>query len=91
MVYIKDDISKHVKEFAAIMKQILWTGVRRENGSHLDMCKGFVYSAPPNSYSYNPSFTRELQREINKLKDLHPNSEFLLLRDMKLRHRGGCQ
>jgi hypothetical protein len=64
------------------MKQILWIGVRGENGSHLEMCIDFVYSALANSCWYNPSFTRELEREINKLRDLHPNSEFLLFGDM---------
>jgi hypothetical protein len=49
------------------MKDILWTGVRGENGSHLEMFIGFVYSAAPNSCWYNPSFTRESERGINKL------------------------
>jgi hypothetical protein len=61
-VYVKDDISKRAKEIAANMKEILWIGIREENSSHLEICIGLIYNAPPNSRWYNPKFTKELER-----------------------------
>jgi hypothetical protein len=40
-IYVKDGISKHVKEISAIMKEILWIGIREESSSDLEMCIGF--------------------------------------------------
>jgi hypothetical protein len=54
--------------------------MREENSSHLEMYIGLIYNSLPNMCSCN--FTREVEREIDELRDLHPNSEFLLLRDM---------
>jgi hypothetical protein len=54
-----DDISNCVKEILAIMNDILWTGIRGVNSSHLEICRGFVYNIPQNSRWYCPSFTRE--------------------------------
>jgi hypothetical protein len=64
------------------MKEMLWIGIRGEKGLHFEMCTDFVHNSPPNSRWYNPNFTRELERETNELRGLHPNLEFLLLRDM---------
>jgi hypothetical protein len=71
-----------VKEIFAIMKEILWISMREENSSHVEMCIGFVYNALQNLCRYNPNFTTEVEREINELRDLHPNSEFLRLGGM---------
>jgi hypothetical protein len=57
-------------------------GITEENSSHSEMCIGFNYNLPPNSCWYYPNFTRESEKEINELRDLYPNSEFLLLGDM---------
>jgi hypothetical protein len=61
-VYMKNDFGKCVKEILAIMKEILWLGMREENGLHPEMCIGFIYNALPNLCLYNPNFTRELER-----------------------------
>jgi hypothetical protein len=89
-----------VKEIVADMKKILWIGIREENSLQPEIC-GFIYNAPLNSHWYNPNFTRnnaplnscwynpnfttKLEREINGLRDVHPESEFLLLGDMNSR------
>jgi hypothetical protein len=44
----------------------------------MEICIGYIYNAPPNSRWYNPNFTRELEREINGLRDKYPKTEFLL-------------
>jgi exonuclease III len=69
------------------MKETLWISVREESSSHLEICVGFIYNAPLNSCWYNPNFTRELEGEINGLRDAYPESEFLLLGDMNSRVR----
>jgi hypothetical protein len=53
--------------------------MREEESSHLEMCTGFVHNALPNLCWYNPNVTRQVEREIYELRDLHPNSELLLL------------
>jgi hypothetical protein len=52
-VYIKDDISKGVKEIVSDMKEILWLNIREEYSLHLEICVGFIY----NSRWYNPNYT----------------------------------
>jgi hypothetical protein len=51
------------------MKEILRLNIREEYSLHLETCVGFIYNAPPNSRWYNPNFTRELEKEINGLRD----------------------
>jgi hypothetical protein len=46
------------------------------------MCTDVAYNVLPNLHWYNANFTRELEKEINELWDLYPNSEFLPLGDM---------
>jgi hypothetical protein len=68
MVYIReDDISRRVTEILARMKEILRIGVRDERNSLLEIYVGFICSALSNSHLYNPSFTREIEDEINEL------------------------
>jgi hypothetical protein len=84
-VYIKDDISKGVKEIVSDMKEILWLNIREDWSLHLEICIGFIYNVPPNSRCYNPNFIRELEKEINGLRDKYPKTEFLLMGDMNCR------
>jgi hypothetical protein len=48
-VYIKDEISKGVKEIVSDMKEILWLKTREEYSLNMELCIGFIYNAPPNS------------------------------------------
>jgi hypothetical protein len=84
-VYIKDDISKEVNEIVSDMKDILWLNIREEYSLHLETCIGFIYNASPNLRLYNPYFTKELEKEINGLRDKYPKTEFLLMGDMNCR------
>jgi hypothetical protein len=51
----------------------------------LEICIGFIYNAPLNSRWYNPNFIRELEREINGLRDKHLKAEILMMGDMNCR------
>jgi exonuclease III len=81
-VYIKDDISEGIKVIVSDMKEILWLNIREEYSLPLEICIDFIYNAPPNLRWYNHNFTRELEKEINGLRDKYAKTEFLLMGDM---------
>jgi hypothetical protein len=84
-VYIKDEISKGFIEIGSNMKEIIWLKTREDYSWRQEICIGFIYNAPSNSHCYNPNFTGELEKEINRLRDKCPNTEFLLMGDLNCR------
>jgi hypothetical protein len=84
-VYIKDEISKEFIEIGSNMKENIWLKTREDYSWHQEICIGFIYNAPSNSRWYNPNFTGELEKEINRLRDKYPNTEFLLMGDLNCR------
>jgi hypothetical protein len=83
-VYIKNSISKKVIEIPTEMK-VIWIGVKSKASPGIKVCIGFTYKAPQNSRWYNPNFTKELEGDINNLRDSYPNSEFLIMGDWNSR------
>jgi hypothetical protein len=72
IIYIKDNISNRVKEISTTVKEGMWVGLKDKTNSDVELCMGFIYSAPQNSQRYNPNFTLELEEEVNLVRDLYP-------------------
>jgi exonuclease III len=67
------------------MKEVIWIGVNGRTSPCIKVCLSFIYNSPQNSRWYNPSFSKELEGDINNLKDSYPNSEFLIMGDWNSR------
>jgi hypothetical protein len=46
MVYIKDKINNKVKKVTKTMKEAIWTGLKAEMNSDVELCVGSTYNAP---------------------------------------------
>jgi hypothetical protein len=74
VVYVKNSIGKKVIGIATEMKEVIWIGVKSKTNPCIKVCISLVYKAPQNSRWYNPNFTKELEGDINNLRDSYPNS-----------------
>jgi hypothetical protein len=84
-VYVKNSISKKVVEIPTEMKEVIRIGIESKTSPCIKVCISFIYKAPQNSRWNNPSFTKELEGDINNLRDSYQNSEFLIMCDWNSR------
>jgi hypothetical protein len=75
IVYRKDSINNRVKEIQTTVKEVIWIGLKAKTNSDVELCMGFIYNAPQNSWWYNPNFTLEFEEEVNLMRDLYPLTE----------------
>jgi hypothetical protein len=85
IVYIRDNIKKRVKEIPAMVKEVIWIGLKDKTNSDAELYMCFIYNAPQNSRWYNPNFTLELKEKVNLMRDLYPMTEILITGDMNSR------
>jgi hypothetical protein len=65
--------------------EIIWIGIKDKIATGIKSCVGILYRPPLNSKWYNVNFIRDLNEEINILRDRYSNDLLLIVDDFNYR------
>jgi len=84
-LYFKNVTDQYVEEIVTEMEEIIWTGIKYKIALSIMLCVGYLYCATVNSKWFNVCFVRDLNEEINMLREKYSNAECLIIADFNCR------
>ena len=84
-MYVKNITEPIVNEIVTEKEEIIWIRRKDQIALSIKMCLGFLYCSPTNSKWFNVNFIRDLNEEMNMLRDTYSNTETLIMGDVNCR------
>jgi hypothetical protein len=88
VVYIKNIIEVYVEEIITNMEEIIWIGMKDWLANEIKIFVSSLYCPLVNSKLSNANFLRDLQQDINMLRDKYVNTQISIRGDFSCRMGG---